>query len=79
MSHPEALIQRIKSEFREMPGLCLTLAQASRLFGLSEDLCERILLSLVDDGVLQRTEHYFGIWRSEFVGTNVIGHANRGR
>jgi hypothetical protein len=50
-----ALLNRICGEFDEMPGTALTLAQASRLFGLSSDVCERILKGLVNDGRLWRT------------------------
>ena len=32
----EALVQRLIAEFDEMPGLRLSLAQASRLFGVTE-------------------------------------------
>ena len=47
-----ALLLRIRAEFTESPGLSLTLAQASRLFDLEIDRCERILMSLVDRGQL---------------------------
>ena len=50
-----ALLDRICGEFDEMPGTALTLAQASRLFGLSGDVCDRILRGLVNDGRLRRT------------------------
>jgi hypothetical protein len=43
---------RVRAEFGEMPGLRLTLAQASRLFSLSPVTCERILTSLVRAGYL---------------------------
>jgi hypothetical protein len=47
-----ALVQRVQREFDEMPGTCLTLAQASRLFGLSPDVCRRILQELIAEGTL---------------------------
>ena len=50
-----ALLHRICGEFDEMPGTALTLAQASRLFGLSSEVCDRILRGLVNDGRLWRT------------------------
>ena len=31
-----------------MPGLCLTAAQAQRLWGLDRELCDRLLTALVD-------------------------------
>ena len=43
---------RVRAEFREMPGLRLTLAQASRLFSISPVTCERILTGLVRAGHL---------------------------
>ena len=50
-----ALARRIISEFQEVPGTCLTLAQASRVFGIPGDVGERILGNLVDGGLLQLT------------------------
>src|ERR1700687_3561050 len=44
-----ALVRRVESEFREMPGLSLTLAQAVRLFSLPHGPCQRILSALVKD------------------------------
>ena len=43
---------RIHAEYREMPGLKLTLAQASRLFNLEPVRCGRALDTLVSGGVL---------------------------
>ena len=43
---------RIEAEFREMPGLALTLPQAALLFGVEQARCERLLLSLVRTGLL---------------------------
>jgi hypothetical protein len=42
-----ALVTRIRSEFVEMPRLRLTLAQASRLWGLEEAACERVVDILI--------------------------------
>jgi CRP-like cAMP-binding protein len=64
----EALIQRVKSEFREMPGLCLTLPQVSRLLGLPEDACERILSALVADGDLRKSGNHYTVSRSDSIG-----------
>ena len=36
----EAIVRRIREEFREMPGLRLTLAQATRLWGLEHGINE---------------------------------------
>jgi hypothetical protein len=48
---PELCV-RIHAEFREMPGLTLTLSQAARLFSLGPADCERVLQSLVEEGHL---------------------------
>ena len=50
---------RITGEFREMPGLTLTLAQASRLFSVDPARCERVLGALVDGGVLSTNGRAF--------------------
>ena len=51
-THEPRLYTRIESEFREMPGLMLTLPQAARLFNLEAARCERVLEALVDAGLL---------------------------
>ena len=43
----EDVLQRVQGEFAEMPGLCLTAAQAQRLWGLDRYLCDRLLEALV--------------------------------
>ena len=43
---------RVLAEFREMPGLRLTLTQASRLFDIEPTRCQRVLGTLVDAGCL---------------------------
>ena len=40
------LIDRVRSEFIEMPCLRLTRAQARRLFGLRAEVCGRVLATL---------------------------------
>jgi hypothetical protein len=52
----ELLLTRVRGEFGEMPCLSLTMPQAMRLFGLREDICRRILSSLVTEGVLWRRD-----------------------
>src|SRR6266852_1942035 len=49
----ETLLRRIRSEFEEMPGLSLTLVQATTLFGISPDAGSRILLGLTEERVLR--------------------------
>jgi hypothetical protein len=46
------LCERVRAEFLEMPGLTLTLPQASRLFSIEPARCERVLGALVDAGDL---------------------------
>jgi hypothetical protein len=50
-----SLSVRIRAEYREMPGLSLTLPQACRFWQIDEPTCARILETLVDQGVLRRT------------------------
>ena len=45
-------IDRIRSEYEEMPGLNLTLGQAARFWQLDRGQCESLLESLVRDGFL---------------------------
>ena len=51
----ESLTVRVRSEYREMPGLSLTAAQASRLWGIDHSVCEQVLRTLVADGALYHT------------------------
>ena len=46
------LCTRVQAEFREMPGLTLTLPQASRLFSIEPTRCQRVLGALVHAGHL---------------------------
>jgi hypothetical protein len=49
------LVGRIRAEFLEMPGLRLTLTQASRLWGLDEGACRRVVDVLVRSSFLRWT------------------------
>jgi DNA-binding IclR family transcriptional regulator len=49
------LLRRIRSEFEEMPGLSLTLAQAAKLFGVPPEVCSRILAQFAEEGLLSLT------------------------
>jgi len=51
----DTLVSRIRAEFREMPGLKLTPAQAQRLWNLNDGTCEAALSLLVDHKFLFRT------------------------
>ena len=55
MSLSDVLLTRIRAEYREMPGLCLTFAQACRLWQLDAATCERVLHALVAEHFLVRT------------------------
>jgi hypothetical protein len=48
------IAERIRGEFREMPGLVLTAAQACRLWRLDGPTCHATLAQLVDAGFLRR-------------------------
>jgi hypothetical protein len=48
------MLHRIRGEFREMPGLKLTIAQASRLWQLDPQSSQAFLDALVGDGLLRR-------------------------
>lgn len=56
----EAIVRRIVAEFNDMPGLVLSVKQASRFLGVDEAACARILASLTQAGILRRnpTEYY---------------------
>jgi hypothetical protein len=51
----DQLLQRVRAEFMEMPGLRLTVAQAQRLWSIDQTLCLAILVALVDVGFLMVT------------------------
>jgi hypothetical protein len=48
------LLDRIRSEYGEMPGLRLTRGQAARLWSLPADTCERVFAELERQGFLRR-------------------------
>jgi hypothetical protein len=50
------LVARIRGEYREMPGLRLTVAQACRLWQIDAPACEAVLHELITDGFLARTQ-----------------------
>jgi hypothetical protein len=51
----QATLNRVRSEFEEMPSLRVTLNQARRLFGLPEPASGWVLRSLANEGFLVRT------------------------
>jgi hypothetical protein len=50
-----ATLWRIRGEYKEMPGLKLTVPQAARLWHLDQPSIEQLLNLLVTHGVLRRT------------------------
>jgi hypothetical protein len=50
-----ALVDRIRGEFNEMPGLQLTIAQAARLWGMEVSACRSVVDALVDASFLRWT------------------------
>jgi hypothetical protein len=51
----DRIVLRIREEFREMPGLRLTPAQATRLWGIEEDTCREVIDKLVESSFLRWT------------------------
>jgi hypothetical protein len=49
------LLSQIKGEYHEMPGLCVNLTQACRLWHLDKDTCSVVLNHLVHDHFLKET------------------------
>jgi hypothetical protein len=52
-------LRRAQAEFREMPGLRLTEAQAARLLSFDSALCSAVLETLVDRRFLTRRNNTF--------------------
>jgi hypothetical protein len=50
---------RVYAEFREMPGLRITLPQAARLFSIDSVRCQTVLGSLVECGELSTDGRVF--------------------
>ena len=51
----DIVTRRVREEFREMPGLRLTPAQATRLWGLEQETCNRVIELLVAAAFLRWT------------------------
>lgn len=54
MSSDDQLLARVREEYREMPGLQLTVAQACRLWQLDDATCRMLLERLVIEHYLRR-------------------------
>lgn len=48
------LLERVRAEFIEQPGLCLTEAQAARLWHMDSSTCVRVLNALTEGAFLRR-------------------------
>jgi hypothetical protein len=53
---PAAVLQRVREQYRDMPGLKLTEPQATRLFGVAPSVCAAMLRALVIEDFLSRAE-----------------------
>jgi len=53
----EPLVERVRGEFNEMPGLQLSEAQAARLWGVEQAACRQIVDVLVDAEFLRWTSN----------------------
>jgi hypothetical protein len=53
--HARAVVERVRGEFLEMPGLQLTMPQAVRLWGLDPEACRAVIDALVDAAFLRWT------------------------
>ena len=67
----ESLVARIRGEYREMPGLRLTIAQACRLWQVDVSTCETVLQQLVREAFLYKTNSGAYIAVSETAGRQV--------
>ncbi len=65
----DELVVRVRGEYREMPGLSLTVPQARRLWGLEDSICHSLFESLVETKFLRRTRH------GRFVRCDVSSHS----
>jgi len=52
---PDRLIDRVRGEYHEMPGLQLTVAQACRLWQTDEATCRTVLAALQREQYLYQT------------------------
>lgn len=65
MNVPKHILERIRAEYREMPGLTLKVEQAARLCGLDLPLCKAALNALVESKFLSvRRDGTYGLLQS---------------
>jgi hypothetical protein len=53
----DLLIDRIRGEYTELPGLQLTPGHAQRLWAVDREQCDAVLAALVESSFLRRTRH----------------------
>ncbi|MFN7915099.1 MAG: hypothetical protein U0Q55_07145 [Vicinamibacterales bacterium] len=51
----ERVTERVRAEFDEMPGLILTMPQASKFFGLDHEMTQSVIERLVGSAYLKKT------------------------
>ena len=51
----DTVAERVRAEFEEMPGMTLTVPQASRLFGLHPETCQLVVERLIGSAYLRWT------------------------
>ncbi len=66
-SPPEGLLERVRAEFHEMPGMRLKLEQVQRPCGIERTMCRLVLDSLVEAKFLYTSSdgHYGRMTHSE--------------
>jgi DNA-binding IclR family transcriptional regulator len=53
------LMRRIRTEFDELPGMCLTLEQVARLLGIDRSSCTEALNALQLSGYLTKCDRVY--------------------
>lgn len=54
-------VLRVEADYREMPGLSVTLSQGCRLWSLPPDLCASILEQMIAGGQLKRRGEQYSL------------------
>jgi hypothetical protein len=70
-----SITERVRGEFREMPGLTLTVAQAGRLWSLDARTCNQVLDGLVQVGFLCRKANGAFCRATDISGRSRLPHA----
>ena len=50
-----SLMELVRAEYGEMPGLSVTLSQAQRLWAVDHATCEEVFSRLISEGVVRKT------------------------